>query len=260
VGGAVAGADETAGSSKIYACYSNTTKAMFHSTATATCPTGQTKISWNAKGPQGPQGAMGPQGAAGPQGSMGPQGAPGPQGAVGAKGARGPQGAQGAQGTQGAQGASGDGPAYFHYVGSNGTVGLPTTDAPTVVATITPPAGFYLVNATTTMSTAGALPTSAHQTQCWLDVASSGRGHFSSTGRGRFFAFGLVSQTMAVTGVMSERAGSTIELICQNDGSTVVRANGADITAIRATGRSGLTASVAHKTPTNTYTPARAKK
>jgi len=68
----------------IYACYSNTTKALFQTTKTAGCKTGFTELSWNATGPQGPQGAPGPQGAKGPQGTKGPQGAPGPQGPPGA--------------------------------------------------------------------------------------------------------------------------------------------------------------------------------
>ena len=61
----------------IFACYSNTTKTLTHTTKTAGCKTGFTELSWNAKGPQGPQGAKGPQGATGPQGAPGPQGPPG---------------------------------------------------------------------------------------------------------------------------------------------------------------------------------------
>ena len=53
----------------IYACYSNTTKTLTHTTKTAGCKTGFTELSWNA---QGPQGAKGPQGATGPQGPSGP--------------------------------------------------------------------------------------------------------------------------------------------------------------------------------------------
>lgn len=55
----------------IYACYSNTTKTLTHTTKTAGCKTGFTELSWNAMGPQGPQGTPGPQGATGPQGPPG---------------------------------------------------------------------------------------------------------------------------------------------------------------------------------------------
>lgn len=41
---------------------------------TATCATGQRKISWNNLGPAGPTGPQGPQGATGPQGPQGPPG------------------------------------------------------------------------------------------------------------------------------------------------------------------------------------------
>ena len=80
----------------IYACYSNTTKALSETTKAKGCKTGFTELSWNAKGPQGAQGAKGatgPQGPAGPQGAKGAQGATGPQGAKGATGAQGPPGA-----------------------------------------------------------------------------------------------------------------------------------------------------------------------
>lgn len=53
----------------IYACYSNTTKAIVHTTQAKGCKPGQTKLSWNAKGPQGPRGARGLRGARGPQSS-----------------------------------------------------------------------------------------------------------------------------------------------------------------------------------------------
>src|SRR5215472_13967767 len=39
----------------IFACYSNTTKELFFTTKTKGCKTGQTELSWNAAGPQGPQ-------------------------------------------------------------------------------------------------------------------------------------------------------------------------------------------------------------
>ena len=58
----------------IFACYSKTTNALFHTTQAKGCKTGFTELSWNAKGPQGAKGATGPQGAKGPQGPAGPPG------------------------------------------------------------------------------------------------------------------------------------------------------------------------------------------
>jgi hypothetical protein len=43
----------------IFACYSNTTKALSETTSKTGCKTGFTELSWNAKGPQGAKGAQG---------------------------------------------------------------------------------------------------------------------------------------------------------------------------------------------------------
>ena len=76
-----------AATSKIYACYSDTTGALarLDYPKVKKCPSGETLISWNASGPQGAQGAKGAQGAIGAQGA---------EGAQGARGAAGPQGAR----------------------------------------------------------------------------------------------------------------------------------------------------------------------
>ncbi len=57
--------------------------------STATCPSGETLLTWNTVGPQGPAGAQGPQGATGATGATGPAGltgAAGPQGPAGLNG------------------------------------------------------------------------------------------------------------------------------------------------------------------------------
>jgi Collagen triple helix repeat (20 copies) len=59
------------------------------------CKPRETRVQWNATGPQGPQGPQGLPGATGMQGPIGPQGATGdrgPQGVTGATGATGQQG------------------------------------------------------------------------------------------------------------------------------------------------------------------------
>ncbi len=71
------------------------------------CFKGETAISWNQTGPQGPAGSDGAQGPAGPQGIPGQQGPAGATGAMGAQGAAGPAGAQGPQGAIGPQGPAG---------------------------------------------------------------------------------------------------------------------------------------------------------
>ena len=117
----------------IYACFSNTTKALSETTKAKGCKTGFTELSWNAKGPQGAKGA---QGAAGPQGPAGPQGAKGAQGAKGSQGAPGPQGPAGP--------AAGNNTGRF----SSNPIFL---SGSTVVASIAPPqGGLFLVNGTAT--------------------------------------------------------------------------------------------------------------
>jgi Collagen triple helix repeat (20 copies) len=111
-GGVAVAAGETpvlASSSKIYACYSDTTGALSHLDypTVKKCPSGETLISWNASGAQGAQGAKGSQGASGAQGAQGAQGARGATGPQGAQGASGPEGARGAQGAAGSNGPQG---------------------------------------------------------------------------------------------------------------------------------------------------------
>lgn len=82
------------------------------------CFPGDTLVTLNVPGPQGPAGPTGPQGPAGPKGSQGPQGI------AGANGAQGPQGFSGPQGNAGPVGPQGP---SLKVVDANGTlVGYPT--------------------------------------------------------------------------------------------------------------------------------------
>jgi len=118
----------------IYGCYTKSTGTIrIIDRSVTNCKTGETSISWNQAGVQGPTGSQGPQGAQGPQGpqgdtgaagSQGSQGPQGPQGDTGATGATGATGSTGAQGPQGATGATGaTGPAGpAGAAGGGGTV------------------------------------------------------------------------------------------------------------------------------------------
>jgi hypothetical protein len=221
VGGAVASADQAAGTAKIYACYSGT-GALFHSTATATCPTGQTKISWNVVGPQGAkgaQGAIGPQGAVGPQGALGPQGTSGAQGATGAQGVAGPQGATGPQGP----------PVAVNEYNYEGTHSVPLTpNGITVVAQMAPAVGFYNVVATGTLRVEGlSAVRTAEGVLCWASVRSSLGAFTSSTPFARADVLtgpglqNVGTATLTNTGAVSiGRSGaSVIEEVCDYLGS-----------------------------------------
>lgn len=84
-------AEASSGSVTYHACVSKAGAPRIVS-ASAKCPAGQSKISWNNAGPQGPAGKAGHAGPAGPQGTQGPQGIQGPQGT---QGPTGPQGQPG---------------------------------------------------------------------------------------------------------------------------------------------------------------------
>jgi hypothetical protein len=110
----------------LYACVTGRFKTLNLSSASATCPNGQQKVSWNITGERGLRGARGPRGKTGPEGSTGAAGATGATGLQGPKGdtgATGPQGPKGATGVTGAQGPKGD-------TGATGLQGDPGATGP----------------------------------------------------------------------------------------------------------------------------------
>jgi hypothetical protein len=93
-----------------------------------------------ATGPQGNAGATGPMGATGAQGATGAPGQPGSMGATGATGSVGPMGLMGATGATGAAGASN---VYFT---SKQTAAIPSGGGNVTIASLSLPAGSYLVS------------------------------------------------------------------------------------------------------------------
>lgn len=170
-----------ASSGKVYACYSDSTNALYRATS-STCKPGFTSISWNKQGPQGARGAKGAQGS---------------------KGAQGAKGTKGAQGSQGAQGANG---AVGGYTQTKQNIDLPT-GTPEVVAsfaTTSRGSGFYAVNAMAAVL-AGA---GSGRVKCW-DANS-----FQSTSRG----FGTVAsqyQTIATNGIILVGSVSPVAEYCE---------------------------------------------
>jgi hypothetical protein len=122
--GGPAGKAHSASAGRLYACVTAAFKTLNLSSASATCPLGQQKISWKIKGERGMRGAQGPRGNTGPQGPKGDTGATGVNGAQGSKGdtgatgPQGPKGDTGATGATGAQGPQGD-------TGATGATGPP---------------------------------------------------------------------------------------------------------------------------------------
>jgi hypothetical protein len=91
----------------IYACVAGGYHTLNVTTAKATCPGGQRKISWNAAGPLGTRGPAGPAGKTGAQGAKGSSGPAGPVGPKGSDGSSGPAGLQGQPGPIGPKGDTG---------------------------------------------------------------------------------------------------------------------------------------------------------
>ena len=256
----------------IYACYSNTTKALSETTKTAGCKTGFTELSCNAKGPQGPQGPQGakgaqgpagPQGVTGPQGAVGPQGPAGPQGAKGGQGATGPQGAPGSQGATGPQGAPGSqgatgpqGPpgAIADFTTERGPTPLGST--PTVVASVTPASsGFYNVTATEAVGN----PNLGGVHTLWACTIAdhSSNGHaVSSVGAGVGDTGSTEIAGGGGTGAVFGGPFSPIELLCTNLTASA-EVFEADLTAVRVSSVNGaaVTGKPAHRPIMNHFRP-----
>ena len=79
VGGYVV-ARPAANSKKLAACVDRDGTMRLKAPATASCPKGQKKVTWNVTGPRGPQGTPGADGADGNDGANGIDGAPGDKG------------------------------------------------------------------------------------------------------------------------------------------------------------------------------------
>jgi hypothetical protein len=256
--------DVTAGT--IYACYSNTTKALSETTKTTACKTGFTELSWNAVGPKGPAGPQGAKGATGPQGatgSTGPQGAKGATGNTGPQGAAGPQGAtgsvgpQGPAGPQGAVGPQGPPGAIAAYEDLRGNI-IQSINEPTVLASVSPTSqGLYAVNADVTavrFRAAYRWGCSAHRLVKSVPYDTSSTPTTSTTFLG--------AATVGLTGVMSAGPGDPILLICQTfggGGSSSLQARDVDLTAVRVSTVNGSATGLSHQRITNQFSkkPAR---
>lgn len=104
VGGYVV-ARSPASTNTLAACVKSDGTMQHQTPASAACPKGQKKVTWNAQGPRGPQG---PAGVNGRDGSDGAPGQDGVDGAPGNDGAPGQDGVDGAPGDKGDKGDTGD--------------------------------------------------------------------------------------------------------------------------------------------------------
>lgn len=190
--GGVAYAAVPDGNGVIHACYgvdakgNVTNSAVLRITDAASpnkdaqaCKSGEMALTWNQRGPQGPQGIQGQQG---PQGLPGQNGAPG---ATGPKGDRGPQGPTGVRGAAGPQGPKGDqGPAgppgspvpvYTQSeAGPQQLFGHPILGNGVDNHTLALPTGNYLVQARAIFDAVNALPGQGGRPVTCKFIASTG--------------------------------------------------------------------------------------
>jgi hypothetical protein len=89
------------GETVYHACVNNNSGTIFMVSGPDDCGNNETYITWNQRGPLGPQGEPGPQGLTGPAGADGAAGEEGPQGDTGPEGLQGPPGPPGPQGPPG---------------------------------------------------------------------------------------------------------------------------------------------------------------
>lgn len=180
----------------IHACVAKSSGAVRIVTDPGVCDTKREYATqWNIRGPVGPQGPQGIQGIPGPQGEQGIQG---PAGATGATGQPGPAGPAG----------------MSNVYTDEGYVDDITT--PTVVATVTVPAGNYLVNigAQATNVDSDVQDATCHIAGTGYDATVSVMGN---TGEGVFtgadphdFRDGSLSINVGIL----KPSGGTIQVIC----------------------------------------------
>ena len=123
---------------RFYACVTQRFHTLNLTSASAACPRGQYKISWNRTGQRGAPGPLGPKGSRGRSGSNGAGGPQGPKGATGATGAQGVTGSAGLLGPKGDTGVTGaqgvSGPAGLQGpkgdTGATGAVGAAGPEGP----------------------------------------------------------------------------------------------------------------------------------
>lgn len=153
----------------------------------ALCTQFETALNWNQTGPQGPKG---PTGAKGPQGPTGLQGV---------------QGLQGATGPQGPSGGLGD-TWFVRNAGCPGSVSL-TKNSLTTVASVSLPAGSYLIDATGSLLQGG-----TDIVNCYLDVS----------GVAQAFAVTKVDSGDAAYAITAAANGTSADIRClaQANGTT----------------------------------------
>lgn len=192
----------TAGSGgKITVCVKRSDGDLYRS---KTCHTGDSKLSWNVRGPAGANGATGATGARGATGTAGTNGANGTNGTNGANGTNGTNGAVAVYTTQEVRGAGEE------LIGAS---------AP-IILTENLPAGDYVVNAklnyefaSDSSSTSNGFATgTCTLNDGFADDPSQASQYVEGTSGGEGTAEGESPMSMQL--VLDETVGTTVQLTC----------------------------------------------
>ena len=108
---ALAGSGGGSSTRTLYACVTKDFGTLNLTTAHASCPNGERRVSWNSKGRRGASGKQGPKGVkgnAGPKGDTGARGEAGLEGPAGPRGETGPEGPPGSDAQFDGAAAGGD--------------------------------------------------------------------------------------------------------------------------------------------------------
>jgi hypothetical protein len=231
-GGAVAAIPDSPGE-EIHVCYDAAAAIKHKSGAELSiidkaanqegCDRKETELTFNQRGPQGPQGIQGPKGDTGEQGPKGDTGEQGPKGDIGAQG---PKGDVGAQGPKGDKGDPGTIAAYTARLDATSVNQGPSK---TVLAKDVP-AGSYAINAKMDMSNGDDDDTAF--TGCSLYAAGALLDLSSVILEEDSFRVGSV-EAVALQGVVANFGGGPLSVRCSSVDSDRVDVERVVLTAVK---------------------------
>lgn len=239
---------------QILACWRSSQSANLRLVDHFPCRKGETPLSWNQKGVKGDAGAPGAPGLTGITGSPGPSGSPGPQGPAGSSGggAQGPAGAAGSPGPTGPPGPPGpsgapgpvgqQGPSNADIVRTDPDPRNPLTILPggnAVIASYLLDAGKkYVATAKVRLN---APIDAALRVDCSLGTTGPVAGEDTASANMPAPSSGSTSAATlplsnaydtTANGINGQPATQTVNLTCQNNGTTAITADQAKIQLI----------------------------
>jgi hypothetical protein len=204
----------------IRGCYGDAGQLRVLVSAHDTCDQRDNPLTWNQKGPQGPQGAAGPAGPQGPRGETGATGPQGPKGETGATGPQGPKGPAGPAGPEGEQGPAGPPGPNGTFVEGHIRTGTHHTEwYYRSMAHLAVMPGLYLVTAKLYVFYPEIAAHLAWNTvTCELQDAAPGDDEILDVAKTEISDAGPERATISLQGLAAITAGEMLVLVCKHDG------------------------------------------